>query len=219
MTLSADLRVFELLASRLCHDIVGPIGAVNNGMELLEEDDEEMAGDAIELAAASARQAADALQFYRLAYGMAGTQVDANGPELAKLVNAFLEKHNSRLVWPDGSLPVTAPDGFAKLVLNLVALAAESLPRGGEVTLAFAEGGTEGDAGGLTVTAAARGEACGLRPEVAAALEEGCDVAELTPRNIQGHFTRLLAQRSGGRLEVASQGEGGYDFTVALPAG
>lgn len=214
MTLTADLRVFELLASRLCHDVVGPIGAVNNGMELLEEDDSEMAGDAIELAAASARQAADALQFYRLAYGMAGTQVDANGPELARVANAFLEKHKSRLLWPDGSLPMSAPDGVAKLILNLAALAAESLPRGGEIALTFAP-----EAERLTVTASARGQSAALRPEVESALAEDCPVEDLTPRSIQGYFTSLLARRAGGSLTVTASGDAGYDFTVTLPAG
>jgi len=214
MTLTADLRVFELLASRLCHDVVGPIGAVNNGMELLEEDDSEMAGDAIELAAASARQAADALQFYRLAYGMAGTQVDANGPELARVANAFLSKHKARLLWPDGSLPDPAPEGLAKLLLNLAALASESLPRGGEISLSFAP-----TAGELTVTAAARGESSALRPEVAAALLPDCPIADLTPRSIQGYFTGLLARRAGGALSVTPNGEAGIDFMLVLPTG
>lgn len=211
MILTADLRVFELLASRLCHDVVGPIGAVNNGMELLAEDDEEMAGDAIELAGASARQAADALQFYRLAYGMAGTQVDANGPELARVAGAFLEKHKTRLIWPDGNMPIMAPDGLAKLLLNLVALAAESLPRGGEVSLDFAEG-----TGELTATAMARGQNSALRPEVAEALSMDCDIDDLSPRSIQGYFTALLAKRGGGSLVAARSGEEGFDFTVTL---
>jgi histidine phosphotransferase ChpT len=213
MTLTADLRVFELLASRLCHDIVGPIGAVNNGMELLEDDnDADMAADAIELVAASACQAANSLQFYRLAYGMTGTQLDANGPELAKLAGAFLERTKTRLDWPNGALPDELPEGFAKLLMNLVALAAESLPRGGTVALSFAEEGA-----GLRLAAQARGEGCGLKPEVAAALAEDCEVAELTPRGVQGYFTRLLAQRAGGSLQATPSGDAGYDFIIELP--
>ena len=68
MAFQIDMRVAELLASRLCHDLVGPIGAVNNGMELLEDEDLGMSEDAIQLSATSARQAANLLQFYRLAY-------------------------------------------------------------------------------------------------------------------------------------------------------
>ncbi len=74
MDVQIDLRVAELLASRLCHDLVGPIGAVNNGMELLEDSDLDMAQDAVRLAGNSAEHASTLLQFFRLAYGMAGSR-------------------------------------------------------------------------------------------------------------------------------------------------
>ena len=91
-------------------------------------------------------------------------------------------------------------------------LAAESLPRGGTVALSFT-----GEGAGLRLTAQARGEGCGLKPEVAAALAEDCEVAELTPRGVQGHFSRLLAQRAGGSLQATPSGDAGYDFIVELP--
>ena len=67
-----DMRVAELLASRLCHDLVGPIGAVNNGLEFLQDDDFGSADDALSLVSKSAAQTADLVQLYRLAYGLAG---------------------------------------------------------------------------------------------------------------------------------------------------
>src|SRR3546814_3632269 len=72
MDIKIDLRVAELLASRLCHDLVGPIGAVGNGLELLGDEEFGMADDAMKLTTSSARQASHILQFFRLAYGMAG---------------------------------------------------------------------------------------------------------------------------------------------------
>ena len=72
MDFQIDMRVTELLASRLCHDLVGPIGAVNNGIELMTDVEFGPSDDALQLAGNSARQAASILQFYRLAYGMAG---------------------------------------------------------------------------------------------------------------------------------------------------
>src|SRR3546814_14984721 len=75
MDIKIDLRVAELLASRLCHDLVGPIGAVGNGLELLGDEEFGMADDAMKLTTSSARQASPILQFFRLAYGMAGARV------------------------------------------------------------------------------------------------------------------------------------------------
>ncbi len=90
-----DMRVAELLASRLCHDLVGPIGAVNNGMELLEDEDLGMSDDAIQLSASSARQAANILQFYRLAYGMAGGRIGGGLGDLRELATGFLASSNA----------------------------------------------------------------------------------------------------------------------------
>jgi len=73
-----DMRVAELLASRLCHDVVGPVGAVNHGMELLEDEGAAFGEEALRLASTSARHAADLLQYYRLAYGAAGSQSEVD---------------------------------------------------------------------------------------------------------------------------------------------
>ena len=75
MVHTLDLRIFELLTARLCHDLVGPVGAAGNGAELLRELGAEEAGDAVELIAESASKAADRLRFYRVAYGLAGGSI------------------------------------------------------------------------------------------------------------------------------------------------
>ncbi len=99
MAFQIDMRVAELLASRLCHDLVGPIGAVNNGMELLEDEDLGMSEDAIQLSASSARQAANLLQFYRLAYGMAGGRIGGDFGALQELAAGFLASTKTTLDW------------------------------------------------------------------------------------------------------------------------
>lgn len=202
-TLQIDLRVAELLASRLCHDLVSPIGAVNNGMELLEEDlDPEMAGDAVRLASDSARQASATVQFFRLAYGQAGRQIELQGDEIKRLTEAYLAHHKANLDWRADAIGEGGPDGSGKLLLNMIALALESLPRGGTIA-------TSADlARGARIVVVARGQGVRLREESRAALDADADIEALTPRSVQAYFTQIVARRLGGTLEAAESADG-----------
>lgn len=213
MDVQIDLRVAELLASRLCHDLVGPIGAVNNGMELIEDEDPGMIDEALKLAANSAQQAANTLQFFRLAYGMAGGRVGGDLSELRDLVARYLGSGKTTLGWSVQTDPAGAPESLGKLVLNMVALAAEALPKGGEVNVAVGPG-----AAGLTVSVTAAGPGAKLREETAPALRPDVPVGDLTPRNVQGYFTRILAQRAGGDLTVDTAQSERVMVGVTLPA-
>jgi histidine phosphotransferase ChpT len=204
--LQIDLRVAELLVSRLCHDLVGPIGAVNNGMELLAEDDDPgMAGEAVALASNSARQASDTLQFFRIAYGRSGSQADTRPAEIRQLAEAYLRTHKASLDWEADAPLEAAGQGGGKLLLNLIALALEALPRGGRLLAGGASDGT------LDVTASGTGVR--LRPESAEALEPDADIDDLTPRSVQAYFTQMLAQRTGQRVAVR-EGDGELSFQV-----
>jgi histidine phosphotransferase ChpT len=195
-----DLRVAELLVSRLCHDLVGPVGAVNNGMELLAEDDDpDMTGDAVALASNSARQASDTLQFFRIAYGRSGAQADMGPAEIRALAEAFLTAHKAELDWDADAALAAAGEGGGKLLLNLIALGLETLPRGGRLHVG---GATDG---ALQVTATGRGVR--LRPESGQALDPAADVAQLSPRSVQAYFTQLLAQRRAARVACEQDGD------------
>ena len=212
-SIDVDLRVFELLASRLCHDVVGPVGAVNNGMEILEDEDDslDMMGEAISLVSKSARQATDALQFYRMAYGMAGAQVGSDLSELAELSARYGKKSKAEIIWQDVALPMDSPDGCGKLLLNLSSLAMECLPRGGKITVTCQPSGER-----LLAQAVAEGEGARMRDEHGAALHPNVKIEELTPRNVQGYFTRLLARRLGSELDVDATVENEVRLSVAL---
>jgi len=212
MDVQLDLRVTELLASRLCHDLVGPVGAVNNGMELIEDEDPGMIDDALKLAASSARQAANTLQFYRLAYGMAGARVGGDMSELRAIAAGYLGSGKVALDWSVQTGPAGAPDGLGKLVLNLVALAVEGLPKGGTVAVVVGPGPA-----GMQASVTAAGAGARLREESVPALRPDVPVADLTPRNVQGYFTRVLARRMGGDLTVDTTQAGRLTFTVVLP--
>ncbi|MHA1152142.1 MAG: histidine phosphotransferase family protein [Alphaproteobacteria bacterium] len=212
MAFLIDMRVAELLASRLCHDLVGPIGAVNNGMELLEDEDLGMSGDAIQLSASSARQAANLLQFYRLAYGMAGARIGDDLGNLRELATGFLASSKTMLDWSTVGQPAgETPDGLGKLLLNVIVLGDECLPRGGTLGVNLAEG-----AAGLEVAVTASGTGARLREESQLVLADNVVIEELTPRNVHGYFTRLLAQRMGSDLIVDSPGADSLRLSVTL---
>ncbi len=199
MAFQIDLRVAELLASRLCHDLVGPIGAVSNGMELLEDEDLGMSDDAIQLAANSARQAANLLRFYRLAYGMAGARIGAGLGDLQEVAAGYLATSKATLDWAIRLTPENLPEGLGKLLLNMIVLAGETLPRGGTLSVAVLDGPA-----GLEAAVTASGTGAKLREEAQSALVDDVVIDELTPRNVQGYFTRLLAQRMGSDLMIDS---------------
>ena len=139
MSVTVDFRVLELLCGRLCHELISPVGAINNGVELLDEDDPEFVKEAMTLIGQSARRAGQRLQFYRFAYGTAGgsgSAVDAR-----ELVQGLLEGGKVRCVWPAEASALEPP--WQRLALNMLVLAFEMLPRGGTVTIKAAEHGVE----------------------------------------------------------------------------
>ena len=213
MSIEIDLKVMELLASRLCHDLVGPVGAVNNGLELLEDDFEEMGPEALKLAAESGARAARALQYFRFAYGMAGSRVGGQLEELRELAGNYFGGEKVRLSWPTEVPAGELPEDLGKLLLNLLLLGAECLPLGGELALELQGGAGEG---GLSVKVLASGDRAALRDETRPALAPGATADELTPRNVQAFFTCKIAERMGGKLTLEEGAEGAVAFTADL---
>ncbi|HVJ51990.1 MAG TPA: histidine phosphotransferase family protein [Aliidongia sp.] len=180
-----DLRIAELLASRLCHELVSPVGAISNGLEIME-DEPDFASDAGALIADSARQAACRLQFYRVAYGSTATIADAIARDATMELFA---QSKIRCRWADTALPA----GWQKLACNLMLLASEALPRGGELRL-------ESDGQGISIVA--MGEGARFAETVPALIDRMPDAEEITPRTVQTVFTASLARRLGGSLQL-----------------
>jgi histidine phosphotransferase ChpT len=206
-----ELRLAELLCSRLCHDLVSPVGAVNNGIELMEEFGEGD-GEAMKLIAGSGKQAARRLQFYRVAFGQAGTQLAQPLADVRELLDGIFEGGKLKVEWETAGAAPAIP-GWGKLLCNLVSLASEALPRGGTLRVSAAAAG-----GGARLSVAASGQGCKLSDEVRQALAAGARVEELSPRGVQPFFTARLAERMGGKLEIAGPEGERMTFAVALPA-
>jgi histidine phosphotransferase ChpT len=209
---SVHLRIVELLCSRICHDLISPIGAVTNGIELIEEEGGRLAADALNLAGRSARQASRLLQLYRAAFGIGGSFSGTRTAEVRDLAEGVLAGSRHRLEWP-GEPDDPLPSGLGKLILNMVLVGVDCLPRGGRIGVAIQR--TEGWA---AVAVTAEGE-LRLSAEQRAALTETADPALLTARTAQAHFTALIAIRSGGELIVAEPDPTTLRLTVAVPQG
>ena len=200
MSAPIDLRVTELLAAHLCHDLIGPIAAVANGAELLADEDAEFARDAIALVGDSARKAGRRLQFYRFAYGFSGGVV--TGPPPHQLAADFFEESPISCDYTAAAQALSVAQ--QKLACNMLAIAADPLARGGRLILAASALGPELDA----VSEAGR-----LSPEIGAALGLAMPVSELTSRTVGAYFAGLLAAELGCRIVVSAVPQG---FQLAL---
>jgi histidine phosphotransferase ChpT len=200
MRVNVDLRVLELLASRVCHDLISPIGAIGNGLELIEEGgDVEMTGEALKLSVNCVRRASAILEFFRMAYGAAGSGGALTWDGARGLAAGLVEGSRVTLGWTPPPTGLTLPAGTAKLALNMVLLAAEMLPRGGEVRVSL-----EPAPGRLAVTVTATGQDAKIPAEIATALAAGTEAASsLTAKTVHGYFTARLADAFGGRLDLA----------------
>ncbi len=212
MALMVDYRVIELLCSRICHDLISPVGAINNGVELIEELGNRVVDEAIGLIDASGKKMSGHLQFFRMSYGFAGTQSIQSFGDARELVEGILDGGKIGLDWPDAALPESAPaPGWGKLLLNQVALAAEGLPRGGTLAIAVSSPPAP-----HRLEVAARGNDAGLSDELKAALDPKIAIDALTARTVHAYFTALLARRLEAAIEVAVSQDG---FTItAAPA-
>jgi histidine phosphotransferase ChpT len=197
---AADTRIAELVCSRICHDLVSPIGAINNGIELVQEFGDDAMQDALELIEGSARKAANSLRFFRMAYGTAGFRSIETLAEARELTEALLEGGKITLEWPaTDATPETLADGWGRLLLNMVALIAEGLPRGGTVGVSVT-----GAADRCVCTVTAIGTGAGLSDEIMAGFSPSIAVEELTPRSVPAYFAVRLAERQGTRIDLAS---------------
>lgn len=202
------LDLAALLCSRVCHDLISPVGAIVNGIEVMEEGkDEETKTFALDLIKKSAYQASAKLQFCRLAFGAAGSagaQMDLGDAE--KAARGLLEDGKTTLAW---NLPrQLLAKNRVKLLLNMLLIAAGTIPRGGTLTV----DPVSGDEGIIGFVVTASGLNAKLNPATAELLG-GSSSHPVDAHAIQPIYTAILARDCG--LVLSAQGEGG---TVALAA-
>ena len=193
-----DSTILEILASRICHDLISPVGAVNNGVEFLQED---MGGgdtsDAIELIAMSAQSAGARLQAFRLAYGAGGRDTTVKPADVHKTFDALLVAEGKiKQDWNPDALFAGAEleEGFSKLLMCALILAQEALPKGGTVSVT-----RDGDAALIT----AKGPDAMVRPLVEKALNRTLDISVVEPRLVHPYVIGILAPQYGYAITIA----------------
>lgn len=188
-----------LLCSKLCHDLLSPVGAINNGLELLEgETDPEMRDRCLDLLADSARASADKLKYFRLAFGAAGGFGDEVDPAEAKQLVESLVGDQGKITLGWAVQTGTLPKKAIKILLNLALIAREALVRGGQLDV----GAEQGD-NGIEVVVRAAGPKIALDDGIRAALEGVLPQSELTARTAAAWMSRELSCENGGDLRVS----------------
>ena len=187
----------SLLCSRLCHDLMSPVGALNNGVELLaDETDPDMQEKCLELLADSARATANKLKFFRLAFGAGGgfaDEIDTREAEAA--LEGLFGDGKVELGWvvEDEKLP----KGAIRLLLNLSLLAGDALVRGGRLDV-----GAERGPGGIEIAVRAEGPRVLLDPALRETLASG-GKGTIEPRAAGAWLAHQLAADGGGSLRLS----------------
>ena len=194
MPVKHDAAVLELLASRICHDLISPVGAINNGIEFMEDagDDADSLKQASELIAHSAQAAASRLQAFRIAYGAGGRDGNIKPEDVQKTFGSLTRADGKiRQSWDPFSplgIDSKAP-GFCKVLMGGMMLAAECLPKGGTVYV---------DPGTATETLVrAEGEGAVVRENVEAALARTIQPEDMDPRLVHPYALSLIAESYG----------------------
>jgi histidine phosphotransferase ChpT len=205
-TVSAKITLDEmdlaaLISSKICHDVISPVGAINNGLEVLEdESDDDMRKIAMELVKKSARQASAKLQFCRLAFGAAGSvgaEIDTGDAEA--VARGFVEGDKISLDWQ--APRQLLPKNRVKLLLNLMTIAANAIPRGGRITFVLTT-----NAAGPVFTIESQGLNAKLQQQTVDMML-GQSETPVDSHTIQPYYTGLVAKSAGMKLDVTTQGD------------
>lgn len=196
------LDLAALLCSRVCHDLISPVGAIVNGLEVLEEEKDEATKQfALDLIKRSARTASAKLQFCRIAFGAAGSagaQIDLGDAET--IARGFLEDDKTKLAW--GLPRAFSPKNRVKLLLNMLIIAGQAIPRGGKISV---EPIGPGDSMGFKVTAA--GVNAKVQPGVPPLLAGEVSGEGIDAHRIQPFYAGLLAKACGVKAALTMDGE------------
>jgi histidine phosphotransferase ChpT len=202
-----SLDLAALLCSRVCHDVISPVGAIVNGLEVLEEEsDASMKEFALDLIRKSARQASARLQFARLAFGAAGSagaSIDLGDAE--QVARGMFTEEKTTLTW---SAPrALLPKNKVKLLLNLIVIATHAIPRGGVIDVAVTGVVPMGDTAGAEFVLKAKGQNARVPAHVEELLAGAPESGTVDAHGIQPFYTGLIARAAGMDVALTIDGD------------
>jgi histidine phosphotransferase ChpT len=210
MATSENDRLTELLCSRLCHDLISPLSAITNGIELVSEGDKATFDDAIGLIGSSARQGASRLAYFRLALGAGGTEAGTAFGIVRKAVDEYFEDRKLRIDWVEPAPAQDAPLGrqVRKLLLNLMLVAGECAQRDASIAAQVFPGKPQ-------IKISIKGGRSKMRDDVRTGFDSKLDVEGMTVRNVIAWNSRKLAEGLGLQLTVVEDGQTAVELNVA----
>lgn len=210
MTVSLDLRVTELLASRICHDLISPVGAINNGVELLEEMGAQVGEEAVKLIGHSADMASRRLRLFRLCYGAAGADSNLSADDVLTTMRDYISGSRVSITWTPEKMKVSPlPKGGAKVLLNLVIIAYEALVHGGSIDVTLAADNPS------KINIMATGRGAGQREEAWAPLQGSVQVTDLSAKTVHPYVTGQFARQYGVQVAHQIAAEDRIEITLA----
>jgi histidine phosphotransferase ChpT len=195
----SDLDLAALLCSRVCHDIISPVGAIANGLELMDdpETDADMKATALDMVRSSAKSATSKLKFCRIAFGAsgsAGAHIDMG--EAGETAKAFMGSEKAKLDWQ--APRENRPKAEVKLLLNMLLLGIAGIPRGGVITVTVE---------GRNFRVRAQGERAKVPQAMADMLHGTALLESLDARLVQPYYTRIMSEAAGLSISMAMDGE------------
>ncbi len=206
-----DMRVLDLLASKLCHDLISPVSAINNGVELIEDIGLSVQDEAMNLIGNSAAQASRRLKLFRIAYGRAGSEDALPERDVRPVVEQYFMGGKTKIFWPEGEGLGTFPEtrGALKVLINALIMSEEILAYGGSIALQRLSGD---DKIGCRVEVTGRGAA--MSSAFASALEGETPIEDLSPRTIQPYITGRFAGCFGLQISHLSPEQDRLDLLL-----
>ena len=187
---SIPTRASEILISKICHDLVSPVGAVNNGIEFLNDMGADGLQDGLGLIEHSARQASVRLQLFRMCYGAGGSDAKTTGKMVYETFQNYVAGTKISMEWdlmndmPDQDLPA----GFMKVLLNTMVFVGEAMPKGGVVSVTMNDD---------EMIVSGSGDLIKPKDGAIDALEGVISMEDLSPKSIHGYITYAYAQLFG----------------------
>lgn len=191
-----DTKILELLASKICHDLISPVGAISNGIEILEELGPDDSEEVTALIASSTTQANAKLKTLRMVYGLGGADESIRISDIHGLFGEFIqsEKRLSQDWDPNFNFSIEQKPGRAKILLAALILISENLPKGGILSV------TDGDDNAVLISG--KGENARFQDDFLDTITQKINENDITPRHVHAYVTGLMAANYGFEITI-----------------